>query len=313
MRNAYISALYDLAEKNPNVLALVADNGAIVYDKFRSDFPEQFVNFGIAEANMVTVAAGLASCGKIPFAYTIAGFLTMRAYEQVRNDVCLQRQNVKLVGVGAGVSYGTLGPTHHATEDIAIMRVLPYITIIAPASPKEAYEATIAASKINGPTYIRLETTKEPEIYDDTYRFTLGRGVQLIDGNDLTVLATGSIVYDAMLIVRELQKQGVKARLINIHTLKPLDNDIISNAAAETGAILTVEEHSIIGGLGSAVEEVLIKDFKNSVVVDKIGFNDSFCKGYGSHQEVKAMNGLSREEIRSRILALLEKKQKGLR
>ncbi len=311
MRNAYISALYDLAGENPNVLALVADNGAIVYDRFRCDFPDRFINFGIAEANMVTVAAGLANCGKIPFAYTIAGFITMRAYEQVRNDVCLQRQNVKLAGVGAGVSYGTLGPTHHVTEDIAIMRVLPNMIIIVPASPKEAYEATIAAAEIDGPVYIRLETTKEPEIYDDNYRFTLGRGVVLTEGNDLTVLASGGIVYDALLAVKELQQQGVFTRLINIHTVKPLDSDIIIKAAKETKAIMTVEEHSIIGGLGSAVEEALLRDSCGYVVFQKIGVNDHFCKGYGSHQEVRAMNGLSKEDIKQKALAVYERKKMG--
>lgn len=309
MRNAYISAVYTLAGKSRNVLSLVADNGAIVFDKFRSDYPDQFINFGIAEANMVTVAAGLANCGKIPFAYTIAGFITMRAYEQIRDDVCLQKQNVKLVGVGAGISYGTLGPTHHNIEDLAIMRVLPNMTIIAPACPQEAYDATITAAQIEGPVYIRLETTKEPEIYGAEYKFTLGRGVELIKGDDLTILATGSIVYDAILAVRELRQQGVNARLINIHTIKPLDSDIITKAARETGALMTLEEHSTIGGLGSAVEEVLLRDFGGPVIFNKMGINDCFCKGYGSHQELRAMNGLSVEDIKNKILALYKRKQ----
>lgn len=311
MRNAYISALYSLAKGDPNILALVADNGAIVYDEFRRDFPDQFINFGIAEANMVSVAAGLANCGKIPFAYTIAGFITMRSYEQVRNDVCLQRQNVKLAGVGAGVTYGTLGPTHHATEDIAIMRVLPGMTIIAPASPREAYQATIAAAKINGPVYIRLEATKEPELYDDRYVFTPGRGVRLAEGSDLTVIATGGIVYDALQSVKDLQQQGIKARLINMHTIKPLDADIVIKAAQETGAILTLEEHSIIGGLGSAVEEVLLRDLHKPIVFRKMGVMDCFCTGYGSHHELRAMNGLSGNDIKDAVLEVYKLKQVG--
>ena len=171
MRNAYLKALYELAKKNPRIIAAISDNGAIVYDHYRADFPRQYFNFGIAEATMITVCAGLASCGKIPFAYTIIPFLSMRAYEQIRNDVCLQNQNVKLVGVGAGFVYSALGPTHHAIEDLSIMRVLPNMTIISPASPREVYLATIAAADMEGPVYLRLAATKEPELYGEDLRF----------------------------------------------------------------------------------------------------------------------------------------------
>jgi len=297
MRNAYIKAVYDLAAGDKNVLALVADNGAIIFDDFRRDFPEQFINFGISEANMVSAAAGLASCGKIPFAYTIAGFITMRAFEQVRNDVCLQKQNVKLVGVGAGMRYSSLGPTHHATEDIAIMRVLPSMNIIVPASPREAYAATRYAAQIHEPVYLRLEATKEPEIYAEDYEFHLGKGVVLHEGSDMTFIAAGSIVHDVLKVATILAGKGIAARVINMPSIKPIDKDIIEKAARETGKIISVEEHNIIGGLGSAVGEVLLQKRCGDIIFKSMGVQDCFCKGYGSHAYLKAENGLARGQI----------------
>lgn len=304
MRNAYIKAVYDMAKADQNVLALVADNGAIVFDDFRRDFPEQFINFGISEANMVSAAAGLARCGKIPFAYTIAGFITMRAFEQVRNDVCLQKQNVKLVGVGGGMRYSTLGPTHHATEDIAIMRVLPSMNIIVPASPREAYAATRYAAEINEPVYLRLEATKEPEIYSEDYEFHLGKGVLLAAGSDISLLSMGSIINDVLQAAGKLQEKGLSARVINMSTIKPIDKEIIEKAARETGRILTVEEHSIVGGLGSVVAEVLMEKRCGDIGFKSMGVKDSFCKGYGSHAYVKARNGLAVDEIITNALEL---------
>jgi len=304
MRNAYIKAVYDMAGIDRNVLALVADNGAIVFDDFRRDYPEQFINFGISEANMVSAAAGLASCGKIPFAYTIAGFITMRSYEQVRNDVCLQRQNVKLVGVGAGMRYSSLGPTHHATEDIAIMRVLPGMNIIVPASPREAYAATRYAAEIDGPVYIRLEATKEPEFYPEGYEFQLGKGIVLREGSDITFIAAGSIVHDVLKVAGMLAEKGIGARVINMPSIKPIDKENIVQAARETGIIVTVEEHSIIGGLGSAVGEVLLEHGCGHTVFRSLGVEDHFCKGYGTHAYMKANNGLAMERIMAIAIAL---------
>ncbi|MEA1961534.1 MAG: transketolase C-terminal domain-containing protein [Bacillota bacterium] len=297
MRNAYLTALYALAENNPHVVAVVGDNGAIVYDQFRMDFPGQFMNFGISEANMVTACAGLASCGKIPFVYTIAPFLTMRAYEQVRNDVCMQNQNVKLVGTGAGFVYSSLGPTHHGTEDLAVMRVLPNITIFSPASPMEAQKATLAAYAIHGPVYLRLGTNRETEIYKEDYIFEPGKGITLKEGNDLTIIVTGSIARDALEAAEGLDKMGIITRVINIHTIKPLDQEIILRAAIETGAIISLEEHNLIGGLGTAVAEVLMENGANSVCFRRMGLIESFAQGYGNHQDLKEINAVSRKDI----------------
>jgi transketolase len=297
MRNAYLAALYELAKDDQRILALVADNGAIVYDRFRRDFPGRFINFGISEATMISVAAGLACCGKIPFAYTIASFLTMRAFEQIRNDVCLQKTNVKLVGIGAGFVYSNLGPTHHATKDIALMRSLPGMTVLSPCGPLEAGKATHAAAQIDGPVYLRLSVGGSPEVYKEDYEFKPGRGVRLKDGSDLTIIATGGIIHEVLAAVEELERAGVSVRLVNIHTIKPIDRQIILKAAEETPAILTVEEHTILGGLGSAVAEVILEHKAAPLKFKRLGLNGVFPRGYGSYQQMKEENGLSKKDI----------------
>jgi transketolase len=309
MRNAYISALTELARSNKEVLSLVADNGAIVFDTFRKEMPEQFINFGISEASMVSAAAGLASCGKIPFAYTIAPFITMRAFEQVRNDVCLQQQNVKLVGVGAGMAYSALGPTHHACEDLALMRVLPGMTILVPASPKEAYQATLIAAKHCGAVYLRLEATREKEIYENDCLFTLGKGVILKNGQDLTFISCGSITSDVLEAAQTLEREGIGARVVNMPTIKPVDNDLIISAARETGAIITVEEHNVIGGLGSGVADTLVKH-RCDVQFETLGLQDAFVKGYGSRAQLKKMNGLGVADMIRTAKALCNEKNR---
>lgn len=296
MRNAYISALYELAQNDERVLSLVADNGAVVFDHFRKSFNDRFINFGISEANMISAAAGLASRGKIPFAYTIAGFITMRAFEQVRNDVCFQNQNVKLVGVGAGMKYSVLGPTHHALEDVALMRVLPNMKIIVPATPLEAYQATLFAASIDAPVYIRLEGTKEPELFQEDFKFTFGKASILKDGSDVVFITMGSIINDVIAADMKLKELGINSTIINMSSLKPIDESVIVQMGEKIGKIVTVEEHSVINGLGSAVGDVL---FKNGIKCNlkKIGIQDHFAKGYGSHEYIKNNNDLSVEEI----------------
>lgn len=308
MRNAFIAALYDLTKRDERVVALVSDNGAIVYDQYRKDFPDHYINVGIAEANLVSVAAGLAHCGKIPFAYTIAGFLTMRAFEQIRNDVCLQRTNVKLVGIGAGFVYSNLGPTHHATIDLALMRSLPGMTVLSPADPLESRKATLAAAEREGPVYLRLATGGTPVLYKEDYDFQIGRGVTVRQGQDLTLIATGLMVQEALQAASELQENGISIRLINLHTIKPLDEEIILQAARETRAILTVEEHSIMGGLGSAVAEVLAEHAEGLVRFKRMGLRGVFPEGYGSYQDMKEMNGLSCKDIVREAKLLYAKK-----
>ena len=295
MRTAYLKALRELAAKDKNVYALISDNGAIVYDQYRQDFPEQYLNLGISEANMLGMAAGMASRGKIPFAYTIGAFLAYRAFEFIRNDVCLQNQNVKIVGTGAGETYSGLGPTHHATEDLGGLRSLPNLTILCPASPKEVYAATYAAYNYRGPVYLRLGTNREPEIYEGACEFQIGKGVELRSGGDAAVFASGSILKDALDAAEALGKEGVSARVVNMHTLKPIDSDIILKAVHEVGRIVTVEDHNVTGGLGSAVAEVVAESGRG-VKFRRVGLRDFSC-GYGDYAQVREANGLGRKQI----------------
>ena len=308
MRNAYMSALHELAAKNRNIMALISDNGAVVYDKYREDFPDQYLNCGISEANKIGVAAGLASCGKIPFAYTISNFLVYRAFEQIRNDVCLQKMNVKLVGIGVGFVYSNLGPTHHGTEDIAVMRCLPNMTIFSPCDPLETTKVTMAAAAIDGPVYIRLATGGSPVVYKTDYDFVVGHAQELKSGNDISILTTGSIVSEVLKASEELRINKISARVINFHTVKPIDKEAIINAAQETGNIIVVEEQNIIGGLGSAVAEVIAEHNLSGIEFRRVGLKDKFTEGYGTYADLKDINGLSCCNIVETVLDMLHTK-----
>lgn len=290
MRTAYLDTLYELAQKDKRVYALISDNGAIVYDRYRRDLPDQYLNLGISEANMIGMAAGMASCGKIPFAYTIGAFLAYRAFEFIRNDVCLQNQNVKIVGTGAGQVYSALGPTHHSTEDLGGLWALPNLTIICPASPLEVRKATVAAYEHEGPVYLRLGTNREPEIYDKNYEFQIGKAVTLREGKDVTLIGTGSILKDVLDAADQLESEGISVRVIDMHTIKPVDKEAIIKAVDETGSIMTVEDHNVTGGFGSAVAEV-IAEYGKGVRFRRLGLG-SFSEGYGTYTQVKEQNGI---------------------
>ena len=304
MRTAYLDTLYDLASKDKRVFALISDNGAIVYDRYRRDLASQYLNLGISEANMLGMAAGMASCGKIPFAYTIGAFLAYRAFEFIRNDICIQKQNVKIIGTGAGESYSALGPTHHSTEDLGGLRSLPNLTILCPASPLEVKKATMAAYEQDGPFYLRIGTNKEAEIYLDDYKFEIGKGVTINKGNDVTLIGMGSILKDILDVAQMLRKEGIQARVINMHTVKPIDREIVFQAIEETGKIITIEDHNIIGGLGSAVAEI-VAEAKRDVMFKRLGLSD-FSSGYGTYTQVKEMNGIGIEKIYNVVKSLFE-------
>lgn len=295
MRTAYLDTLYELAKNDARVYALISDNGAIVYDRYRKDLPKQYLNAGISEANMIGMAAGMASCGKIPFAYTIGAFLAYRAFEFIRNDVCLQNQNVKIVGTGAGEVYSALGPTHHSTEDLGGLRTLPNLSILCPASPLEVKKATTAAYECEGPVYLRIGTNKEPEIYENDYDFQIGKAVTLRDGKDIVLVGMGTILKDVLDIAEKLKKDGIHARVINVHTIKPIDKETIIKAAEENGKIVTIEDHNLNGGLGSAVAEVIVESGLG-VKFKRYGLQ-GFSAGYGTYAQVREMNGLGTEQI----------------
>ncbi len=300
MRNTYLKEVYNLAAKDRNVLSLVADNGMIVYDDFRRDFPEQYFNFGISEGHMITAAAGMASCGKIPFAYTIGAFLAYRSFEFIRLDVCLQKMNVKIVGIGAGMSYGYLGPTHHTTEDIAVLRTLPNLTLLSPASAKETKALVNYAYELNGPVYIRLGNNLKEELYPEDVQVIPGKGTILKEGNDIVIFSTGDITYHVMTAARRLEQEGIHATVISMHTIKPFDSQLVVDMAQRSTKLFTVEEHSIIGGLGSAVAEVLT-DNGCSAGLKRIGLNDVFAHGYGNQEQVRKANELDADGIYNSI------------
>ncbi len=218
MRAAYLETLFELASRDKNVFALISDNGAIVYDKYRKYLNNQYFNLGISEQNMLGIAAGMANCGKIPFAYTIGAFLAYRALEFIRNDICLQNMNVKIVGTGAGMVYSALGPTHHSTEDLGCIRSFPNLTILSPASPMEVKKATRAAYEYVGPVYLRLGTNREQEIYKEDYQFEIGKGITIREGKDITLIGTGNIVKNLLDIAEILKGEEIDVRVINMHS-----------------------------------------------------------------------------------------------
>ena len=294
-RDAYGEVLVELGAENENVVVLDADlSGSTKTSGFARKFPERFFNMGIAEANMVGTAAGLAASGKIPFASTFAIFAVGRAWEQVRQSVAYSKANVKIVATHSGITVGEDGGSHQSVEDIAIMRAVPNMTVIVPADGVETRLAIRAAAAYKGPVYVRLGRNKVATIFDDNYKFSIGKGCQLRDGSDLTFVATGLMTAQAMAAAELLQKQGISARVIHIATIKPLDEELILAAARETGAIVTAEEHSVVGGLGGAVAELLVERFP--VPVKRVGIQDRFGLS-GKAEELMKYFGLLPENL----------------
>ncbi|MCL1866624.1 MAG: transketolase family protein [Oscillospiraceae bacterium] len=275
-RDGYGEGLKELYKIRPDLLVLDADlSAATKTGVFAAAHPESFINCGIAEGNMMGVAAGLASTGKLVFASSFAMFASGRAFEIIRNSIAYPNLNVKIGATHAGISVGEDGASHQCNEDIALMRVIPNMTIINPADDVEARAAVVAMAEHTGPAYLRFGRLPVPVFNDEsTYKFEVGKGVRLRDGKDVTIIATGLMVYESLLACDELSGQGISARVINIHTIKPVDREIVVKAARETGKIVTVEEHSVIGGLGDAVCGVLAEECP--VPVKKIGVNDRF-------------------------------------
>jgi len=305
-REAYGEALKKLAETNKNVVVLDADlSGSTKTSEFKKVSPERFFNVGIAEQNLIGTAAGMAIGGKIPFASTFAMFAAGRAFEIIRNTVAYPKLNVKIAATHAGLTVGEDGASHQAIEDISIMRSIPNMTVINPADCIEAEQAVLKAAEFEGPVYIRLGRAGVEDIYDSNYKFEIGKGVELKQGSDITIIATGLMVQKALKASEELSKEGISARVINIHTIKPIDKDIIIKAAKETKAIVTAEEHSIIGGLGSAVLEVLSDECP--VLVKRIGVNDTFGES-GKPNDLLQKYGLTENNIIDAAKELVSKK-----
>lgn len=302
----YGEVICELGEEHPDVVALTADLATSTkIGAFGEKFPERFFNVGIAEQNMIGVAAGLAKGGFVPFTSTFAIFASTRALDQVHADVCYQNLNVKMLGTHAGLSFGQAGSTHHSTEDIAIMRTMANLTVVVPADGIETAMAIRAAYATPGPFYIRINRGFDQVVYsDENYGFQIGKAVKLHDGTDITVIANGSCVNEALQAARLLEREdGLKVRVLDMHTVKPLDKEAVLAAIGETRRIVTVEDGTILGGLGSAVAEVIAGSGKGCAF-ERLGVPDCFCK-IGLHEDLMSMYGIDTNGIMAKVREIM--------
>lgn len=298
-RDAYGKALVKLGQINEDVVVLDADlSKSTKTNDFFKAYPKRFFNMGIAEQNLVGAACGLAAAGKIPFASTFAMFATGRAFEVIRNSACYPKLNVKICATHAGITVGEDGGSHQSVEDISLMRSIPNMTVVVPADGIEAEKMIFEAAKFEGPMYVRLGRSAVPTIFGEDYNFEIGKGVVLREGTDATIIACGIMVNEALIAADMLKEENINVRVINMSTIKPIDKELIINAAKETKAIITAEEHSIIGGLGSAVSEVVCES--NPVIVKKIGMNDCFGES-GTPTELLEKYGLTASNIVTKV------------
>lgn len=306
-REAYGKALVELGKENKNIVVLDADlSKSTKTADFAKVYPERFINIGIAEGDLMATAAGLSTCGKIPFASTFAMFAAGRAFEQIRNSICYPELNVKIAATHAGLTVGEDGASHQAIEDLSLMRSIPNMTVICPCDDVEAMACIKAAAEYVGPVYIRLGRSSVPTLNDEaTYKYEIGKSVVLKEGKDISIFATGIMVAEAMKAAELLAKDGIIAEVINVHTIKPIDEEGIINSVKKTGAAVTCEEHNVIGGLGSAVCEVLCENYP--VPVKRVGVMDTFGES-GKPAELLKEYGLTAEAIVSAVKEVIGKK-----
>ncbi len=294
-RQSYGEALVELGKENKNVVVLDADlSTATKTNMFAKEFPDRFFDMGISEQDMMGTAAGFATCGKIPYASTFAVFAAGRAYDQIRNSICYPNLNVKICATHSGVTVGEDGATHQMLEDIALMRALPNMTVMCTSDDTQTKWAIKEISKIKGPVYLRLSRLATPIIYKSSEKFEIGKAIQIGEGTDATIIATGDVVYEAIKAKEELEKIGKNVRILDIHTIKPIDKQAIIKCAKETKKIITIEDHNIIGGLGSSVCEVLSEEYPTKVV--RLGIKDTFGKS-GKAEELMEYFGIKAKNI----------------
>ncbi|WP_238883213.1 transketolase family protein [Clostridium sp. YIM B02551] len=307
MRTAFINKLTEMARKDEDIYLITGDLGFSVFEKFEQEFQDRFVNVGIAEATMIGIAAGLALSGKKVYVYSIIPFVTMRCFEQIRVDLCYQNLNVTLVGVGGGLSYGAAGATHHAIEDIALMRSLPNMKVVCPGDPTEAEKAVEQAVGLEGPVYIRLNKNGEPKLHnEDSIKFNIGKAIKIYEGNELSIIATGNMLEQSINISKKLIENGYNVNLISMHTIKPIDKECIIECLDKTKYIFTLEEHNIFGGLGSAVSEVIATNISKPITFKSYGIPDTYAESSGSRDYFRKKYGIDEESIYNKIIDVLE-------
>jgi transketolase len=299
VRDEFVRTLTQIARKDRNVTLITGDLGFGVLDQFAEEFPAQYVNAGVAEQNMTGLAVGLALEGKIVFTYSIANFPTLRCLEQIRNDACYHQANVKIVAIGGGFAYGPLGISHHATEDLAIMRALPQMTVVAPADPAEVRAATEAIYQTPGTCYLRLGRGGEAVVHSGKPDFRIGRAIRVLDGTEIVYLTTGAILKNTLDACRALQARGKRPALYSVHTLKPLDLELVETLARRFRVIITVEEHSVVGGLGGAVAESLSQMEQPRAQLKLVGLRNGFSSIVGDQAYLREAYGLSVQDIES--------------
>ena len=298
-RQSYGEALLELGKENKNIVVFDADlSTATKTNIFAKEFPERFYDMGIAEQNMISTAAGMSTCGKIPYASTFAVFAAGRAYDQIRNSVCYPKLNVKICATHAGVTVGEDGATHQMIEDISLMRTLPNMTVLSTSDDVQTKWAVKEISKINGPVYLRLSRLATPIIYGENQKFEIGKAVQIGEGTDATIFATGVTVSEAIRAQEILENKGIKVRVVDIHTVKPIDKHMVIKCAKETKNLISVEDHNVIGGLGSAISEVLTEEYPVKLV--RMGINDTFGKS-GKAIELMQYFGITAENIVEKV------------
>lgn len=300
MQSAYIGKLMEIAEHDNKVIHLLADSGTGYDEMFRYNFPKQIYNFGISEEHMVAAAAGMATVGYVPFVYTAGAFLAYRSLEFIRDDICFQNLNVKIVGMGSGLSWSSLGPTHHTTEDVAVLRSLPNLLLLSPATPRQVAACVQVAYEHHGPVYIRIGMNHEKEFFPDNYTLETASNDVLQENGDISIFVTGSILEEVQRAVEALEKEGYGVNLINVPVIKPLANGQILSMAKKSRLCFTVEEHNVLGGLGSAIAEVLT-EYGIGVPLHRIGLKDTFAVGYGTHAAVRKANSLDAQSIYQQI------------
>jgi transketolase len=308
MRNAFFDTLFSIALKNKDILLLTADIGAICHDKFKKSLPNQYVNVGIAEQNMVGLSAGLALTGKTIYIYSIVPFLAMRCYEQIRVDICCMDLPVKIIGIGAGFDYSTLGPTHHGTEDIALMRALPNLTIYSPSDNLSASEIARKSSQEQGPAYIRLDRTGYPPIYRDSGEINMRVGFSVVKGGkDLCIIASGNMVYTALKISERLSEHSVDSGVIDLFKLKPINAEKLICAIKGLSHVVVLEEHCLSGGIGESISALFSSQMEKCPRLKLLGIPDQFCAEYGGRESLRKTCNLDADSILSIILGWIKR------